>query len=102
MNDTTPEIEKWREKEYSFFSHVKCELFPCHDTQDKENFNCLFCYCPLYYLGSECGGNFAYTSSGVKNCINCTLPHERDNYGYVTDQLKEIVRKIKQESSDSG
>ena len=40
----------WEGKEYSYFSHKKCEYFPCHKGADPENFNCLFCYCPLYAL----------------------------------------------------
>ena len=38
----------WEGKEYSYFSHKKCEYFPCHKGVDPENFNCLFCYCLLY------------------------------------------------------
>ena len=48
----------WEGKEYSYFSHKKCEFFPCHKGADSEDFNCLFCYCPLYALGDKCGGNF--------------------------------------------
>ena len=43
---------------FKFFQHRQCEFFPCHETEDEENFNCLFCYCPLYALGEGCGGNF--------------------------------------------
>ena len=49
---------------YKFFSHRECEFFPCHKVSDEESFNCLFCYCPLYALGKECGGNFTYTENG--------------------------------------
>ena len=48
----------WEGKEYSYFSHKKCEFFPCHKNADPDDFNCLFCYCPLYALGEKCGGNF--------------------------------------------
>ncbi|MDU6534823.1 MAG: cysteine-rich small domain-containing protein, partial [Intestinibacter bartlettii] len=64
---------------YKFFSHTECEFFPCHKTNDPENFNCLFCYCPLYALKDKCGGNFKYTEKGIKYCKNCTLPHQRKN-----------------------
>ena len=40
---------------YSYFSHRECEYFPCHPGADPENFNCLFCYCPLYALGDRYG-----------------------------------------------
>ena len=36
----------WEGKEYSYFSHKKCEFFPCHKNADPDDFNCLFCYCP--------------------------------------------------------
>lgn len=65
---------------YKFFQNTSCEYFPCHDTNDKEGFNCLFCYCPLYHLGEKCGGNFQYLSSGIKDCSECTFPHDADNY----------------------
>ena len=48
----------WEGKHYSYFSNKECEYFPCHKGADPENFNCLFCYCPLYALGDKCGGNF--------------------------------------------
>ena len=38
------------EKHYKFFCHRECEYFPCHSTQHPEDFNCLFCYCPLLFL----------------------------------------------------
>ena len=74
----------WEGKEYSYFSHKNCEYFPCHKGADPENFNCLFCYCPLYALGDKCGGNFRFTESGIKDCTECKLPHRRENFGYVT------------------
>ncbi len=57
----------WEGKEFSFFSHKKCEYFPCHKGADPEEFNCLFCYCPLYALGKDCGGNFTFPFSAIKN-----------------------------------
>ena len=54
-------MEHWEGKHYSFFQNRDCEYFPCHQGADPENFNCLFCYCPLYALGEKCGGNFRYT-----------------------------------------
>ena len=43
--DKKEEISKkyWEEKEFSYFSHRKCEFFPCHKNADGNNFNCLFC-----------------------------------------------------------
>ena len=81
----------WEGKEYSFVCHKECEYFPCHKTNDPDNFNCLFCYCPLYALGDACGGNFRFTEKGIKDCTNCLLPHVRKNYGYVTGKYSEIM-----------
>ena len=80
---------------YKFFNHKECEFFPCHKTSDPENFNCLFCYCPLYALKDKCGGNFRYTDSGIKDCSNCTLPHRRDNYDYIIGKFKDIINIAK-------
>lgn len=88
--------QKWKDKTYSFFSHTECEFFPCHKTSDPENFNCLFCYCPLYALGNRCGGNFRYTEDGVKDCSQCMIPHQRKNYGYIIDKFQLIVEAMKQ------
>ena len=90
-------LPEWGDKAYSFFSHRRCEYFPCHSTGDPENFNCLFCYCPLYALGRACGGNFRYTEKGVKNCSRCTLPHRRESYGYIIAKLREMVRQMAEE-----
>lgn len=75
--------DDWKGKEYAFFSHKRCECFPCHETDDPNNFNCIFCYCPLYSLGENCGGDFIYSESGIKDCSKCLYPHIRENYGEV-------------------
>ena len=82
---------------YKFFNHEECEYFPCHKTNDPDNFNCLFCYCPLYALKDKCGGNFRYTDKGIKDCTNCTLPHRRDNYDYIIGKFKDIIKKKKKD-----
>ena len=73
---------------YKFFQHKNCEYFPCHKTANPENFNCLFCYCPLYALGKDCGGNFTYTNEGIKDCSNCLVPHQKGNYDKILEKLK--------------
>lgn len=67
----------------SFFTNRKCPYFPCHEGLDPQSFNCLFCYCPLYALGSECPGNFSYLENGVKDCSQCLLPHEGDDFSAI-------------------
>ena len=73
-----------------FFQNLECEYFPCHQGIRKEEFNCLFCYCPLYMLGKQCGGNCTYTEKGVKSCRDCTFPHQKGNYEQVIARLDEI------------
>ncbi|MBR5508238.1 MAG: cysteine-rich small domain-containing protein [Clostridia bacterium] len=70
-----------------FFKNTNCEYFPCHKTKDTENFNCLFCYCPLYSTGDRCGGNFTYTENGIKDCSECTIVHSPNGYNYVLEKL---------------
>ena len=91
-------MQDLKTENYKFFQHRECEFFPCHKTEDEENFNCLFCYCPLYTLGSGCGGNFKYLENGVKDCSGCLRPHRRDSYGYIMSrypELMELAKKIK-------
>ena len=87
--------EKWEGKGYSFFSNKACEYFPCHKTDSLDDFNCLFCYCPLYALGDKCGGGFKYSEKGIKDCTNCAIPHKRENYGYIISRYKEILELVK-------
>jgi len=56
---------------------------------DNGELNCLFCFCPLYFLGEGCGGDFKYSSSGTKTCIDCDLPHLPDYYDVIVTKLKE-------------
>ncbi len=77
-------------KNYSYFSHKDCEYFPCHKGADPDNFNCLFCYCPLYVLGEGCGGQFTYLPNGVKDCSLCLYPHRRENYDKIIKRCGEI------------
>ncbi len=83
---------------YSFFSNRKCPYFPCHAGADPDNFNCLFCYCPLYLLGRHCGGSFVYNEKGVKVCTNCLFPHKRENYPAVTKmafgRIRQVIRTV--------
>ena len=85
-------MDDWKDKHYAFYCNRECECFPCHETKDPENFNCLFCWCPLYALGEKCGGNFRYTEDGVKDCSRCGFPHNRANYGRVMDRFSEVAK----------
>ncbi|MBR5259081.1 MAG: bifunctional folylpolyglutamate synthase/dihydrofolate synthase [Eggerthellaceae bacterium] len=69
-----------------FFTNTACPHFPCHEGVDPERFNCLFCFCPLYALGENCGGAFTYLEGGIKDCSNCTLPHEGNGGNKMVEQ----------------
>lgn len=80
---------------YAFFQNKECEYFPCHRNVDPYNFNCLFCYCPLYALGDRCGGKFTYTEQGIKDCSNCTRPHEKDKYEDIVRHMEKVLELAK-------
>ena len=84
-------MQELKTENYKFFQHRECEFFPCHKTEDEENFNCLFCYCPLYALGEKCGGDYVYLDSGIKDCSGCLRPHRRDSYDYVMSRMGEVI-----------
>ena len=86
---------------YSFFQNRECEYFPCHPTKDPENFNCLFCYCPLYALGERCGGGFTYTAGGIKDCSACLRPHRRENYEVILSKMPELLELAKKKDGNA-
>ncbi len=80
-----------RKNSCHFYANRDCECYPCHKNADSENFNCLFCYCPLYALGEDCGGNFSYTEQGFKDCSNCLIPHSEKGYDYIIQNYPKIA-----------
>ena len=86
----------------SFFRNYECVHFPCHKVESSEDFNCLFCYCPLYTLGSACGGNCEFLENGVKSCMNCGFPHHRKNYDKITSRFQEIVDFMAASNKEDG
>ena len=79
---------------YRFFCHSGCEYFPCHPDIAPAEFNCLFCFCPLYALGENCGGAFTYTAAGYKDCSGCGFPHRRENYDAVLEKVAGLVERM--------
>ena len=79
----------------NFYQNRECEYFPCHEGIPEEEFNCLFCYCPLYALGKKCGGGCIYTESGYKSCAECTFPHWQENYPRMLARYEEIMEVVK-------
>ena len=78
-----------------FFQNRACPFFPCHRGVEERDFNCLFCYCPLFALGERCGGGFRYTEAGVKSCESCAFPHRRENYDRVLARWPELAALTK-------
>lgn len=86
---------------YNFLQNRECEFFPCHSGADVERFSCLFCYCPLYPLGEQCGGDFSYTSQGIKDCSDCLRPHSRENYEEICEKLAAVIDMAKKQDGKS-
>lgn len=83
---------------YKFNNNKDCEFFPCHKVDKPEEFNCMFCYCPLYMLGENCGGNFRYTLQGIKDCSNCILPHIKEfGYAHIQKKMMEVIEIVRDE-----
>ena len=89
------------ENSYRFFQNRDCRYFPCHKVKDDNEFNCLFCYCPLYTLGDGCGGNCTYTDKGIKNCADCTLPHNPRGYDYILAKFSALAELAKENRKGS-
>lgn len=76
------------ESSYRFFENRACQYFPCH--KGLTDFNCMFCYCPMY-LRENCPGNPSYIEKNgkkIKDCTNCTFPHRPENYDKIMQVLK--------------
>ena len=84
---------------YRFFQNQECEYFPCHAGIDPEQFNCLFCYCPLYALGDQCGGGFTYTEKGIKDCSKCLKPHRPESYDCIMEKMPQLLEKAKKQDT---
>lgn len=69
-----------------YFANTSCEYYPCHDGADAQTFSCMFCYCPLYGMGTACGGNFKFTGA-VKDCSDCLFPHMPSSYDAIIKAL---------------
>ena len=87
-----------RSNSYRFFQNKDCKFFPCHEVQDEDDFNCLFCYCPLY-LDDNCIGSPEYIITGrgqrIKDCSSCLVVHSPEMYDKVIAHLRrqdEILR----------
>ncbi len=77
------------ENSFRFFENRDCRYYPCHE--GLKEINCLFCYCPFYFL-SDCPGTPGSTQKGgreIRVCTGCTYPHRPENYPEMIHALKE-------------
>jgi Zn-finger protein len=86
---------------HRFFCNRDCKYFPCHKGVDPEEFNCLFCFCPLYFL-EDCGGNPGRTSEGIKDCTGCTVPHSPGGYEHVMARLRREFDRLREQGKEAG
>jgi Zn-finger protein len=80
MNSDKKDDNKRPTASSKYFENRDCEYYPCHDIQ-APGFNCLFCFCPLYF--ALCTGKPNYTViNGItfKSCTECEYPHRPENY----------------------
>ena len=80
------------ENNHKYFNNHNCKYYPCHSQSEDNNFNCLFCYCPLYHMEDQCGGNLKYVKN-TKICVECHLPHVPDYYDVIIGKLKEMRKR---------
>ena len=89
-------IRAFLRNSHKFFNNSACKYFPCHKFEAEDDltvageFNCMFCFCPLYAAGDKCGGKFEYDERETKSCLDCEIPHKPDGYGIIISKLKEL------------
>ncbi len=82
---------------HAYFANKDCAYFPCHKGADPDFFNCLFCFCPLYFL-PDCGGDHVVVK-GVKDCSDCLKPHQPGGYERIIGILKERAQAMRDSAS---
>lgn len=77
---------------FRYFENRECKYYPCH--RDMEEMNCLFCYCPLYFLPDCPGTREQIEKDGriIQSCLNCDYPHRSENYGNMIRILREAIQ----------
>ncbi len=89
------------ENSYRFFGKIKTVNISLV-IRGLTDFNCLFCYCPMYQLPA-CPGNPSYMEKEwkktIKVCTNCTFPHqpEKLRQGDCGIEASALIRKSDKE-----
>jgi len=63
---------------HKFLQNKDCKYFPCHNVKD---LNCIFCFCPLYYICNR------------EDCTKCLYPHKIKNYEKIVNTLKKEYKE---------
>lgn len=81
-------------EDFNWTQNTGCRYFPCHSTVPVEEFNCLFCYCPLFFI--ECDGRYTLMDNGFKDCSKCTRNHDKDSWKFIVSRLRDkMTVKVK-------
>jgi Zn-finger protein len=75
-----------------YFENRDCEYYPCHKIET-EGFNCLFCFCPLYF--AICPGTPHYEEQNrvmFKTCTECEYPHRPENYQAIVEFIAAMLK----------
>lgn len=91
------------ENSFRFYRNLDCSYFPCHKVENEKEFNCMFCYCPLYLL-EDCGGNHI-DNYGIKDCSNCLVPHKPNGYDYINEKImkyneEKVMERLRSKKKD--
>jgi Zn-finger protein len=81
---------------HRFMHNTHCEYSPCHEGLAPKDINCLFCYCPFYFVSNplhhgSCPGTPVFLPNGIKDCSSCTYPHKAENYDELVVELKKRI-----------
>jgi Zn-finger protein len=72
-----------------------CEYYPCHENPCI-NFNCEFCYCPLYHMDCKpMGGSpkrVENVREYVKDCSDCMFPHQSNFMD--SPKIRKIIKDL--------
>jgi Zn-finger protein len=71
-----------------------CKFFPCHKGINPEDFDCTFCYCPIYPCGiKETGGKWITGNSGdaIWDCTGCNIIHRKDVVKKIKSKIRDII-----------
>jgi Zn-finger protein len=48
-------------------------------------------------LKEDCGGNFVYGESGIKDCSGCIIPHSKGGYEFIMSKMDMVIENGRKE-----